>query len=358
VPTSYRSARCLAIVVLALIAYVPVVTPVGAADPSIARWSRARFLESFEQTVAPAESGTFVPLSDDTVAETFSSLVEDLMRGDIGSAEQQRRNLEAAGVAYRLVRITDAGGSVLGFVENAEPGDKHYRGWGAALVRPDEPGCDRVYGAPHVQSDRYSEDIALLAFAEDSHACALLLAGAQRDADSGKISGEDAANSTHNLFHTLTAWFARSGLKNGYPLWFVQIHGSDDRSGQPGIVGSNGTRVALPAGSPLPQIADAVNADGHVTMGVCGREADQPIGDVGNYHLCATGNAQMDVLASLGLPESFLHFELERHIRDEFHQGGAKGEAAVDDLLSTLREVLNESGPPSLLAPVVSPTAG
>lgn len=314
----------------------------GASLATIPRWSQSKFLAAFEQTVAPSNSGSFVPLAADSTEQNFSLMTEALLLGDIYAADLLRQSLHKEGVIYQLVRIEDGETPILGFMEAVPPGDEHYRGWGAVLVRS-FPSCTRVYEAPHVQSDQYSEEIALLAFMEDPQACALVLSGARRDADSGDVPGEDAANSTENLFHSLTNWLARRGLAAGSPLWFVQIHGAGDRSGQPAIVGSNGTRGALPPGSPLPMIRDLVETGGHVQMGVCGKEPGQARTKRDAYHLCATGNAQGRLLSTLGVPETFLHFEIQRHIREEFHKGSSEGEAAVHDFLTAVQTALDDA---------------
>ncbi len=343
-PTSSHWPRVLSIASSLLAVVLSLHVPIFAAPfASIPRLSQTTFLDAFEQTVAPSDSGTFIPLADESQAQDFSSLLEVLLRGDIAAADEDRQRLADEGVQYRLVNIIDNGDTILGFLEAVRPGNKQYRGWGAALARL-SPECDRVYAAPHVQSDQYSEMIALRAFMDDPKACTLLLAGARRDADSGNVSGEDAANSTENLFHSLTAWLARRGLAIGRPLWFVQFHGADDRSGQPSIVGSNGSRAASPAGSPLAMIEDEVDAGGHVRMGVCGQESGLEKNQNGDYHLCATGNAQGHLLAKLGVPQTFLHLEIERHVREGFQHGTASGKAAVRDLLTAVRDVLNETG--------------
>jgi hypothetical protein len=120
----------------------------------------SEFLSEFQGTIAASGSGDFVPFTDSAVESIFEYLLESLLDDDTGAAEDEIENLADLGINYKLIEFRDSSESIIGFMEDASPGDADYHGWGAVLVQPNSPGfC--VLQAPHVKSDLYSEEITL-----------------------------------------------------------------------------------------------------------------------------------------------------------------------------------------------------
>ena len=321
------------------------------ASGAVEEMTSAAFLEAYKSDVAGSGSNCFVRLTDEAVTHQFESLLDAVLAGDDTSAGAAIDELGVAGVRYRLVSLSDTAEPVLGFMETAVPGDPDYRGWGAVLVRPASAGRV-VYQAPHVKADLYSEEITFRAFLDNPFSRAVVLAGAHRtavgDGDGDGAPDSDVANDTENLFHALTGYLARRGLAQGAPLWFIQFHGAADRDTDPSVVGSDGSGIAsLPAGSPLVGINNVVDETGHVTMGVCGWREGAGDDEDGVYALNASNNVQGAMLATLGQRHSFMHFEIERTARDEWHAGAGSGFDGIGDLMGAIATTLSGTSPSS-----------
>ncbi|MBS1253397.1 MAG: hypothetical protein MAG451_02446 [Anaerolineales bacterium] len=316
-----------------------VTTPLYAA-PNIETLSSAAFMAQFDDSVGGRSSHTFIPLTDPTTNVYFATLLDAVLAADLEAAQLAIDALDAVGVRYKLVYVNDvANGPALGFMERVGPGDPDYRGWGAVLVRPATAGT-RVYQAPHVKADAYSEDMALQAFVE-AGARAVMFAGAHRYANGRDHAVADVAHNSDNLFHALTLHLARRGQVAGAPYWFIQFHGARDRDSEPDIVGSHGADDPLVfTESPLVLTDAAVDGAGHIGMGVCGWPEGPSDTEDGDYYLCATTNVQGDHLDSLGLRNSFVHLEIERHVRNDYRAGGGAGYEGVLTLMAGLRNTL------------------
>lgn len=324
---------------------------VSNATAAVEEMTSVEFLAAYKNTVANNGSGCFVRLTDEAVTQRFESLLDAVLAGDADAAGVEVDGLGAAGVRYRLVSLGDTAETVLGFMEAAVPGDADYRGWGAGLVRPASTGRV-VCQAPHAKADLYSEEIALQAFLDNPLARAVVLAGAHRaavgDGDGDGAPDSDVANDTENLFHALTGRLARRGLARGEPLWFIQFHGAADRDTDPTVVGSDGSgAAAIRAGSPLAAIDHAVDAAGSVTMGVCGLWEGEGDDEDGVYALNASNNLQGAMLATLGQRHAFMHFEIERAARDDWHAGAGAGFDGIGDLMGAIASILGAAGPSS-----------
>lgn len=324
------------------------------AGGAVEEMTSAEFLAAYKNTVADNGSGCFVRLTDEAVTHQFESLLDAVLAGDDTAAGAEVDGLGAAGVRYRLVGLGDTAETVLGFMEAAVPGDADYRGWGAVLVRPAITGRV-VCQAPHAKADLYSEEIALRAFLVNPLARVVVLAGAHRaavgDGDGDGAPDSDVANDTENLFHALTGRLARRGLARGEPLWFIQFHGAADREADPTVVGSDGSgAAAVRVGSPLAAIDHAVDAAGRVTMGVCGLWEGAGDDADGVYSLNASNNLQGAMLATLGQRHAFMHFEIERAARDDWHAGAGPGFDGIGDLMGAIASTLGETGPSSPLS--------
>jgi hypothetical protein len=272
----------------------------------------------------------------------FKRLLEAVLENQIARAEQQVRALEGLGIQYELVQIVEQEDDelILGFMEQLRPGERGYRGWGAALVRP-AADCKRVYQAPHVRSDAWSELVTLRAFMGDRRGCAAMFAGASRNANDGYWPSADVAHGADNLFHMLTYQLARRGRSAGSPYWFIQFHGSAERMDEPTIIASDGAREPQQReDSPLVLINNAVDRAGFVDMGVCGWREGPGARENGAYRLCACGNAQGQLLDRLELRHTFLHFEIAWWARSDYAAGCGPGYEGVRGLLAALREVL------------------
>jgi hypothetical protein len=318
---------------------------------AVEEMTSAAFLAGYKNSVADRDSTYFVRLTAEAVTRQFESLLDAALAGDDTAAGAAIDELGVAGVSYRLVSLNDTAEPILGFMETAVPGDPDYRGWGAVLVRPASAGRV-VYQAPHVKADLYSEEITFRAFLDNPLSRAVVLAGAHRaavgDGDGDGAPDSDVANDTENLFHALTGYLARRGLARGEPLWFIQFHGAADRDTDPSVVGSDGSGIAsLPAGSPLVGINNVVDEAGHVTMGVCGWREGAGDDEDGVYALNASNNLQGAMLSTLGQRHSFMHFEIERTARDEWHAGVGSGYDGIGDLMGAITAALFGTGPSS-----------
>jgi len=322
---------------------------VGIISPANAEtMTSSEFLSEFQRTIAASGSGDFVPFTDSSVESIFGYLLESLLDDDTGAAENEIENLADLGINYKLIEFSDSSESIIGFMEDASPGDADYRGWGAVLVQPDSPGfC--VLQAPHVKSDLYSEEITLDATLSNKNVLITIFAGTRRDTNADDDGdGEDDSDVAHeeeNLFHILTEYLAERGDDDGIPYWFIQFHGASDRSSEPSITGSNGSDSPELAGEdPLVLIDDEVDGDGYLSMGVCGwEETGTDEDEDGDYYLAATTNIQGDLLESLGLRESFMHFEIERTARDDYHAGSGDGYDGITGLFEAIETVLSDS---------------
>ncbi len=302
------------------------------------------FFVSFKATISASGSGHFARLTDGAVKTHFEELAEAVLDNDTVSAENTISALDALGVDYKLVQITDLSEPVLGFMEDSLPGDADYKGWGAVLIRHGSPGYT-IYQAPHVVADMYSEDIAFEAFQDNPNALMIQFAGTHRNA-SGDNDGDgkndsDVAHDTENLFHILTDYMAQRGQAFGTAYWFLQIHGASNRTSEPTIVASTGAdSPTLTAADAIVEIDDDVDTAGHVSMGVEGWPEGPNDDEDGDYYLKATTNVQGDHLESLGLRYSFMHFEIERHARDDYIAGSGPGFDGIQSLLTAIATTL------------------
>ena len=321
---------------------------------SILEFSPDEWLSAFKQTIGSKDSYCFVPLSAAAEASDFERLLAALLAGRLAVAEQAIADLDTRGVRYTLIRVHngDANPPLYGFMERVLPGALDYRGWGAALVRPGGT-CHTVYQAPHPQSDRWTDNITLRAFVDDPRGAVALFAGTNRYANGRTPARADVAHKHDNLFHTLSAALAVRGQAAGRPAWFVQLHGSEDRRGQPAVTASHGVRLPFLDGwSILPEIEQHVRAEGNQSIGVCGRRQKSVGVRTRRYVLCGTGNTQGLMLEQLGLRHTFLHFELARTMRAAYQRGAGSGHAGVLGLLAAIRSALSR---PAQLAGSASP---
>ncbi len=305
------------------------------------------WLATFKQTVGRKNSHCFVPLPTDMAPREFAAMLEALLADEPAHADRQIAALDARGIRYALVRITNGTfGQMWGFMEQSRPGEPDYCGWGAALVRPGA-GHHTIYQAPHPQSDRWTDNLALHAFRDDPHAAVALFAGTNRYANGRRPASADVAHTTTNVFHALTAVLANRGRSVGTPYWFVQLHGSEDRSRQPVITASHGT-ITSDAGDsgPLLAVQRHVQAEGYVTIGLCG--IGQGKNAPGAYRLCGTRNIQGRLLESLELRHTFLHIEIAQSARTGYQQKRDPGHAGVQGLLEAVRHALSQ--PPTMRA--------
>ena len=250
----------------------------------------AAFASGLRASTAGKDSSRFRALRDLQAAALLTGVLDRLMVGDEVGTDGLLMHLREQGVHYRVASISDAppGQVVLGLFEDSLPESPDYKGWGGLLVRP-EPHCNRVYQAPHVKADAYTSDLALAAFLHDPRGGVALFAGAHRRANHGKDGNADVTRATDNLFHVLTEHLARQGVVQNKPFWFVQFHGSRERTGEPAITGSTGTRTPDPEQvAVLRRLSEAVNAAGYLHMGICGMRLSADDGDDGDYHLCGT----------------------------------------------------------------------
>ncbi|CAA9384041.1 MAG: hypothetical protein AVDCRST_MAG93-9358, partial [uncultured Chloroflexia bacterium] len=113
-----------------------------------------------------------------------------------------------------------------------------------------------------------------------------------------------------------------------------------DRQMQPVITASNGADVPrLTKEDPLVQIKQRVEKRSELTMGVCGWQERRGV----PYLLCGKENIQGLLLERMGLRSTFMHFELERRLRDDFYNGVEPGYTGMLEYLASIRDVLDST---------------
>ena len=303
--------------------------------------TEAEWVAAFRRTIGRKNSYSFIPFPTGTGAQrVFGQALAALLADDPATAGGLIAGLGADGIHYTLVRVTGNDTCPLwGWMECAMPGTRAYRGWGAALIRPGAGG-HTIYQAPHPWADSWTEHIALRAFVDDEHAAVALFAGTHRYANGRNPAPADAAHTPHNLLHALTAVLAARGRETGRPPWFVQFHGSADRTQQPAITASSGAaEPGLDEGSPLPRIAQRVQAPGHLTIALC--PEPKGAGRPRRPLLCGTGNIQGNLLETLGLRHTFMHFEIAQSARSAYRKGAGPGYDGIRGLLAAIRGELS-----------------
>lgn len=307
----------------------------------------SNFLTQYKANLAADGAGEFERLTDAAIRGHFENLLDALLVDDLTAAGNEITALAALNVDYELIEITDAPGDlpVLGFRETADHTATDFRGWGPVLVRP-LGATDAVYQAPHPIDDQYTEEITLDAFLDDCCAAVALFSGSRRhsngDADNDGWDDSDVAHDTENLFHALTVHLANQTA--AAPAFYPQVHASQDRASEPSIVASDGDdRPPAPDvtnGHPLVPIDDAVDAAANVTMGICSFSEGPGDDEDGDYLLCATTNIQGDFLETVGQRQQFMHYELERAARVDYHNGSGAGFDGIQDLFAAFRATL------------------
>lgn len=312
---------------------------------AITPMTRTEYLTLFKATIANRNSEAFVRLSDRQTIDYFESLTEALLTGSLIEAEAMVDQINAEGHNYFLVHLVDAIYPTYGIMEYAMPGDPNYKGWGTLLVHPESAGYV-IYQAPHVKFEVFTEELTLQAFHDNPYAAAAMLAGTHRYAnDDHDHDGEpdaDVAHETENLFYIMTKVAAHHGARALTPYWFIQFHGAYDRESEPSIVAATGaTWPKFTPSSPLLIIDEVMDTLGLATMGVCGWPEGPGEAEDGQYELTATNNMQGRLLETIGLRHSFMHFELERSLRDGYYYGYEPLFTGTLQFLSTLQDTLN-----------------
>ncbi|MGI5130176.1 hypothetical protein ACQEVB_25475 [Pseudonocardia sp. CA-107938] len=168
------------------------------------------------------------------------------------------------------------------------------RAWGAVLAGADEPSSMLVE-VPHIKADLHTEDLGLAVFRARPGAL-LLIAGAHRDADSGRA---DVAHHADSLFHAIAAAWGGAGLPQ------LQLHGFSDDSlpGHDAVVSPGGS-----APGPLLTRVSAALATA-AGLGVC-RADEQDCGAL-------EGRTNEQGRAAAAAHTEFVHVELNRTTRDD-----------------------------------------
>lgn len=319
----------------------------------------SQFLSSYKSNLAADAAGEFTRLTDPDVEQAFTDLVDALLAGDLVAANDQIDALELLDVHYQLIEITDAPGQlqVLGFREAVPRSHADFKGWGPVLVRP-HGALDVVYQAPHPIDDQFTEKIMLDAYLGDASAAVALFSGSRRhsngDGDGDGQEDSDVAHDTENLFHLMTVHLA--SVTAAEPAFYVQVHAAANRTGEPLITGSDGAdrppEPDITNGHPLVAIDDAVDADGHLSMGLCSFSEGPGDDEDGDYELCATTNLQGDFLETVDQREQFMHFELQRTARLSYDAGSGPGYDGIRGLFTALRSTL---GPELQIASITTP---
>lgn len=319
--------------------------------------NKTEFYYAYGATVALSGSEAFVQLTDPVIISHFELLTDALLLDDIPTAETEIAALENLDAHFKLIHITNSQYDTIGFMEDREPGETGYKGWGAFLVNRESTGYV-IYQAPHVFADMYTRDITLQAFYENPNAVAIQLTGAHRyangDGDGDTWPDSDAAHDGECLFHVLTGYLAERGVSQDSRYWFVQLHGSADRPDEPDLVGSNcDHEPMMTADEPLVLIDDQIDIAGNILSGVWGWYEGPDVTQNGDYYLNGLGNLQRWRLYQAGVARSFLHYEMERTIRDHYAAGSGYGYDGINDLLTAIQDVLGSE--PYVLPPTPTP---
>ncbi|MCF7885101.1 MAG: C39 family peptidase [Candidatus Marinimicrobia bacterium] len=305
-----------------------------------------QFSNQITNNNADEDSYKFVRLTNPDIKNHFKNLLKYILSNNTTEASDEIRELNDLEVGYKLYKIVDPSEidePLYGFMETSKPDTDIYKGWGSYLIRPNSDG-NIIYQAPHINYETYTKDIALNAFIDNKNAKAIFFNGADRrsndDSDDDDGANSDVAHDTENLFHLFTNYLANQGVNEG-GYWFIQIHGAEDREEEPSITASTGAEHPNEnINSELIKIDNIVDSDGNVTMGVCGWEEGSADYKDGDYKLAATKNVQGNLLESLGLRKSFMHFELERSARDEYNEQTGPGYNGINCLLSAIKSTL------------------
>ncbi|MEW6280274.1 MAG: hypothetical protein AB1758_16720 [Candidatus Eremiobacterota bacterium] len=262
------------------------------------RWeaeTRRRFNRQAESFLPPTDR------QSRAVVELTASLREVADRADLGGLAEAERQARELGL--RVDTLSADTGRYL-VLRECQP-----RGWGTAVFRC---GSDSglVVQVPHPLSDYRTPELGLRMF-ERSGAEVYLLAGANRynrsepspDQPHRRLS--DAAHSSRTFFHAAHQGVVEPGDT------VLQLHGFDDRPGDPAVVLSDG----LDDGRDPPAVADLL---GSLTEhGIPGRISDfrSPL----DRRLGARGNLQLQDMERRGLLEdsTFVHVEVNEPLRKQ-----------------------------------------
>lgn len=212
----------------------------------------------------PGSSGNDYLDPDDEEATSWQALIEDLLLGDLTTADAL-----ATAAAYEVVRFTDTSDDEdrLFYILQRAAGGENY--WGVYVFNPSS--CQQLLlEAPHPMADLHTEDEALYVF-NQMDATALFVAGTHRcnvmatsscsgtttvcTGSSEAFRLSDVAHNSASAFHLATR-----ALVEEYPKAIViQLHGFSKGTGDPSLIMSNGTRIT-PATDYVSMIYDALVA--------------------------------------------------------------------------------------------------
>jgi hypothetical protein len=241
----------------------------------------------------PGSQGFLQP--DAAALDDFSRLTEEILANRLQAAAEI-----AAQYDYELVRYIDRGAQDAETIVLREL-KPFRRAWGLYIFRPEActPGTNTIIvEAPHTLADEGTPQIALDTF-RALQACALLVAGAHRDAN--QDGSADVAHNPQTVFQAIHEALANAAGQSGLIL---QIHGfaAGKHPGYPAVVLGGSPPDDPNLSTLLVNISQALTADS-ISVGLCN--------GVNWTALCGETNVQAANLPA-GL---FIHLELGETMR-------------------------------------------
>jgi hypothetical protein len=250
-------------------------------------------IERLESSAPRPGSQDFVRPDDEALAD-FKRLVENILAGRVDLAAETARKYE-----YELVRYTDRGD------QNAESyilreQKPFQRGWGLYVFRTEACTPDTrtlLVEAPHTLADEGTPLIALKIF-RALHSCALLVAGAHRDANPD--GSADVAHNPQTVFQAVHEALAKAGNST----LVLQVHGFNENKhpGYPPLI------LGMKTDSQSQILVDEFTtsfAEQGVTSGICDGTSWRD--------LCGDTNVQ-STTEDLAV---FIHLELSESLRKD-----------------------------------------
>ncbi len=90
---------------------------------------------------------------------------------------------------------------------------------------------------------------------------------------------------------------------------------------------------------------DAFDEAGYLLQGICGHREWFSDDQDGDYYLTAVTNIQGRLYRSMGISQYFMHFELERHVREQFHSLSDPGFTGIIRFFKDIHGIIGDTEP-------------
>jgi hypothetical protein len=273
----------------------PNITPTALPVLDTIKGSFRNQISILEKNMPRAKSEGYLPPTHQEQAD-FIELVAMLNTGDLAGAVDLATSSD-----YTLNYYVDRGDNyaVSYLLREQRPIQK---GWGLYAFRMDSKS-NIIIEAPHPLYDKRTPTVALDVY-RALHARALLIAGAQRNANRDKSA--DVAHATESIFQSVHMGLAQEVQTASGDVIILQIHGfhASKHEGYPQVVFGLGEKPLQKELAIAQKIKDALSEQG-ISAGLCmgiGSELED---------LCAKTNVQGSVTNA----GAFIHIELDEKIR-------------------------------------------